>query len=335
VAEILRYGAYLPRSRAPLGEIQSFYGKPGRPRAKALSTPALDEDPLTMAYEAAREALGAGEAAPAALIAVSQSSPFGLRKLSATLARTLGLDGERTPVCFDVGGHPGGLLDAFALAAALAGGDGGGPALVVVSDHVVSYEERVCDLLSAGGAAAFLIGADGAGGFCRLGPQGRHGVEVYDVWRLGLEPEPRYRLEVLFDAYAQATAGALRALEPLAGRPVGDYAQVCPSQPHPQVLRGLARAGVTPEQIERTSFVAEIGNLGAASLGLALALGLDAAEAGQAVCALGYGGGEGIAQALELTGAPPAVGAAARIAGEPITVGTYYRWTRGRQAEPH
>jgi 3-hydroxy-3-methylglutaryl CoA synthase len=335
MAEILRYGAYLPRYRAPLGDIQSFYGKPGRPRAKALSTPALDEDPLTMAYEAGREAL-AGGVVPGALIAVSQSPPFGLRKLSKTLARTLGLD--EGPVCYDLGGHPGSLLDALALAGALAEGDGangGAPVLVVVADHVVSYEERVCDLLSAGGAAAFLIGADGAGGFCRLGPQGRHGLEVYDVWRLGVEPEPRYRLEVLFDAYAQATEGALKALEPLAGRPVGDYAQVCPSQPHPQTLRGLARAGVWPEQIERTSFVGEIGNLGAASVGLALALGLDAAEAGQAVCALGYGAGEGIAQALEVTGPPPAIDAASRVAGEPITVGTYYRWTRGRQAEPH
>ena len=58
-------------------------GRPGRPRAKALSTPALDEDPLTMAYEAAGQALD-GAPAPGALIAVSQSPPFGLRKLSAT-----------------------------------------------------------------------------------------------------------------------------------------------------------------------------------------------------------------------------------------------------------
>jgi len=333
VAELLRYGAYLPRYRAPLAEIQSFFGRPGRPRAKALATPGLDEDPLTMAYEAAREALSDG-VEPGALIAVTQSPPFGLKKLSQTLARTLGLD-ER-PVCYDLAGHPGSLLDALALAGALAGADGAAPVLVVAADHLVSYEERVCDLLSAGAAAAFLVGADGApGGFCRLGPQGRAGAEVYDVWRLGMEAEPRYRLEVLFDAYAQATAGALGALEQAAGRAVGEYAQVCPSQPHPQTLRTLARAGVKPEQIERTSFVGEIGNLGAASVGLALALGLDAAEAGQAVCALGYGGGEGIAQALEVTGAPPAIDAAGRVAGEPITVGTYYRWTRGRQAEPH
>jgi len=332
VAELLRYGAYLPRYRAPLGEIQSFFGRPGRPRAKALATPGLDEDPLTMAYEAAREALADG-AEPGALITVTQSSPFGFRKLSATLGRALGLD-ER-PVGYDLSGHPGSLLDALALAGALVGADGGAPVLVVGADHVVSYEDRVCDLLSAGGAAAFLVGADGGGGFCRLGPQARAANEVYDVWRLGTEDEPRYRLEVLFDAYGQAAVGALKGLEQAAGRPVGDYAQVCPSQPHPQVLRALARAGVQDGQIAQTSFVGEIGNLGAASVGLALCLGLDAAEAGQAVCALGYGGGEGIAQAFELTGAPPAIGAAGRVAGEPISVGTYYRWTRGRQAEPH
>jgi len=56
VADLLRYGAYVPRYRAPLPEIQSFFARPGRPRAKALATPGLDEDALTMAYEAAREA---------------------------------------------------------------------------------------------------------------------------------------------------------------------------------------------------------------------------------------------------------------------------------------
>jgi hydroxymethylglutaryl-CoA synthase len=330
VAELLRYGAYLPRYRAPLGEIQSFYGRPGRPRSRALATPGLDEDPLTMAYEAADEALGE-ERAPGALITVTQSPPFGLRKLSGTLVRALGLAEDTVP--YDVGGHPGSLLDAFALAGALTGADAARPVLVVASDHLVSYEERVCDILSAGGAAAFLVAA--GGGFCRLGPLARGREEVYDVWRLGTEPEPRYRLEVLFDAYAKATGRALKELERLTERPLSGYAAVCASQPHPQTLRGLGRAKVGPEQLERTSFVGEIGNLGTASVGLALALGLDGAQPGEHLLALGYGGGEGIAQALEVTAEPPAIGAAGRIPGEAITVSTYYRWTRGRQAEPH
>jgi hydroxymethylglutaryl-CoA synthase len=329
VGEIIRYGAYLPRYRAPLGEIQKFYGRPGRPRAKALSTPALDEDPLTMAYEAAVAALEGGGEAPGALIAVSQSPPFGLRKLSATLGRALGLP-EAVPL--DVGGHPGATLDALALAGALTAA-GGAPALVVAADHLVSQDERVADTLSAGGATAFLVGA--SGGFARLGASARASREVYDVWRLGTEPEPRYRLEVLFDAYGAAAKEAFAGLEALTERPAGEYAAVCASQPHPQTLRALGRLGVRPEQLEGTSFVGEIGNLGAASVGLALALGLDRAEPGQELLCFGYGGGEGIAQALSVTGAPPAIGAAERIAGDEIALGTYYRWTRGRQPVPH
>jgi hydroxymethylglutaryl-CoA synthase len=328
VAGILRYGAYLPRSRAAVKDIHELYGLPGRPRAKALATPALDEDPLTMGYEAAREAL-AGERSPAALITVCQAPPFGLRKLSGTLARALGL---ADTVPYDLSGGPVGLLDGLALAGALVGAGETRPVLVVAADHLVSHEQRAADMLSAGGAAAFLVGE---GGFATLGPQARAGNEVYDVWRLGTEAEPRYRLEVLFDAFAAAAKGALEGLAAATGRQTGDYAAVCASQPHPQAVRALGRLGVSDEQLAGTAFVGEIGNLGAASVGVALAIGLDRAEAGQAVCALGYGGGEGVAQAIEVTAAPPAIGAADRIAGEPITLGTYYRWTRGRQVEPH
>lgn len=328
MSEIIRYGAYLPRPRAPLGEIQSFFGRPGRPRAKTLATPALDEDALTMAYEASVRALAAGTPAPATLISVTQAPPFGLKKLSGTLARALGVPDAR-PI--DIAGGPGALLDAFEIAAALSASDGQ-PALVVASDHLVSYEERVCDILSAGGAAAFLVGT---GGFANLGPVARSGREVYDVWRLGTEPEARYRLEVLFDAYAASTKGAVDALERTTERAVSDYAAVAASQPHPQTLRGLGKIGVSAEQLAATSFVGEIGNLGAASVGVALALGLDTATPGDHVLALGYGGGEAIAQDIEVTAEVPATATAEQIPGEAISVSTYYRWTRGRQAEPH
>jgi 3-hydroxy-3-methylglutaryl CoA synthase len=55
VASIVRYGAYLPRYRASVKDIHVFFGRPGRPRARTLATPGLDEDALTMAFEAAEE----------------------------------------------------------------------------------------------------------------------------------------------------------------------------------------------------------------------------------------------------------------------------------------
>lgn len=329
MAEIIRYGAYVPRYRAPLGEIQKFFGRPGRPRSTALATPSLDEDTLTMAYEAGQDALSGGQT-PGTLIAISQAPPFRLRKLSATLARALGLDGV-TPI--DVAGHGGSLLDGFALAQSIVAA-GGEPVLVVATDHLVSYEDRVCDVLSAGAATAFLIGS--SGGFAQLGDSARASREVYDVWVLGTEPEPRYRLEVLFETYGAVTREALAALAATTERATGDYAAVCASQPHPQTLRGLGKAGVGAGQLEHTSFVGSIGNLGAASVGVALALGLDRAAAGERLVALGYGGGEAIAQEVSVTAAPTATGTAERIAdGEAIDLSTYYRWTRGRQAEPH
>lgn len=329
MAEIIRYGAYVPRYRAPLGEIQSFFGRPGRPRSKGLATPSLDEDTLTMAYEAAQDALAGGQV-PGTLIAVSQSPPFRLRKLAGTLARTLGLDGV-TPI--DIAGHGGSLLDGFTLASSIVGA-GGEPVLVVASDHLVSYEERVCDILSAGAATAFLIG--GSGGFAQLGPSARAAREVYDVWVLGNEPEARYRMEVLFETYAAVTKEALAALSGATERATGEYAAVCASQPHPQTLRSLGKAGVGAGQLENTSFVGEIGNLGVSSVGLALALGLDGAATGDNLIVLGYGAGEAIAQEITVSGAPTVIGAAEQMAdAEAIDLSTYYRWTRGRQAEPH
>lgn len=328
MGELIRYGTYVPKYRAPLGEIQSFEGRPGRPRAKGLATPGLDEDALTMAWEAAGRVVG--NSSPGALITLTHSAPFGFRKMSQTLARALELDPDVG--CFDISGHPGSLLDALELAASLADA-GRGEVLVVASDHVVSYDDRVCDLLSAGAAAAFLVGT--SGGFATLGSLVRDSREVYDIWRLGQEPEARYRLEVLFDAYGQAARGAFGKLERLTERPTAKYAAVCASQPHPQTLRALGRAGVSEAQLSATSFVGQIGNLGCASVGVALALGLDTARKGQAVAAFGYGGGEGIAQSIELTATPPKSATHEQLAGEPIDMGTYYRWTRRRQQEPH
>ena len=101
------------------------------------------------------------------------------------------------------------------------------------------------------------------------------------------------------------------------------------------MLRALGKAGVSNDQLAQTSFVAEIGNLGVASLGIALALAFDNAAAGEKVLALSYGAGESIARGIEIVAAPPPAGIGDKLAGEAIDLGTYYRWTRGRQAEPH
>ena len=203
-----------------------------------------------MAYEAACGALAGGTRRRRTVISVTQAAPFGLKKLSGTLARALGVPDARP---LDIGGGPGGAAGRARDRRGPVGEGDGQPALVVASDHLVSYEERVCDILSAGGAAAFLVGA--SGGFARLGPVARAGREVYDVWRLGTEPEARYRLEVLFDSYAAIDPRGPR--RPRRGHRAGHLRlrRRGASQPHPQTLRGLGKAGVVGRAARATSFV--------------------------------------------------------------------------------
>ena len=91
------------------------------------------------------------------------------------------------------------------------------------------------------------------------------------------------------------------------GRPA-EYAAVCASQPHPQTLRGAGQGRVGAEQLEHTSFVGEIGNLGCGLGRRGPRPRPRPARKGQHLAALGYGGGEAIAQAIEVTAAPPKIG---------------------------
>ena len=206
--------------------------------------------------------------------------------------------------------------------------------LVVASDHLVSYEERVCDTLSAGAAAAFLVGA--SGGFARLGASARSGREVYDVWRLGTEPEARYRLEVLFDAYGASAKEALARLERATERPPCRLRRrLRQPAPPPDPARAGQGRGRRPSSSRARASWARSATSGRPRSAWPWRSGLDAAAPGEHLLALGYGGGEAIAQDVEVTGRARPPARPTRSPGEAIDLSTYYRWTRGRQAEPH
>ena len=121
-----------------------------------------------MAYEAAREALGAGAPRGRRDRVTLSAALRAAQALGSPWRRALGLAEARAATTWAA--TPASLLDGLELAGALVAADGARPGAGGGHRPPGSYEERVCDMLSAGGAAAFLVGA--AGGFCRLGPSG-------------------------------------------------------------------------------------------------------------------------------------------------------------------
>ena len=175
MAQIIRYGAYLPRYQAPLARSRACSARPAALQEPVHAGARRDRRRWP---PAPRRCAGGGRGPRHADRRQPEPRPFGLRKLSATLARALGL-AEVVPL----GGWP--LRGAARRPGPGRGADGRRRAAGAGGglDHLVSHDERVADTLSAGGAAASWWAPFGASPASPLGA--RAGREVYDVWRLG------------------------------------------------------------------------------------------------------------------------------------------------------
>ena len=215
-----------------------------------------------------------GTLRPGALITVTHSAPSGMRKLSRTLAHTL--DSIEDPGPWPATTWPVTRESPRRLPARrVARRRGGRDVLVVVADHVVSYEDRVCDMLSAGGAAAFVISAEG---FASLGAVARDSKEIYDVWRLGTERGALPDGGAL-RRYLTTQKNALAKLEKATGNAASSLWTGRGEPAAPQTVRGLESSASPTRRRRAPCFVGDLGNMGAASLGVSLALALDGAQA--------------------------------------------------------
>jgi hydroxymethylglutaryl-CoA synthase len=93
-AGIIGYGAYVPRFRLPGKEISRVWTEGNTPPPVAeKSVPGLDEDVITMAIEAARNALARAGTAPAEIRAVwvgSESHPYAVKPSSSVVGEAIG-----------------------------------------------------------------------------------------------------------------------------------------------------------------------------------------------------------------------------------------------------
>lgn len=270
---ILRYGAYVPYYRLARQAIGIGRGE------RAIAS--YDEDAVSMAVEAGREALR-GQSGVDTLIFATTSPPYAEKLNAAAICAALDLPASTQSL--ELGSNTRMGLAGLLLAADL--GSAGKSSLVCAGDVVVGGPGGARERDSGDGAVAFVTGADDQA-IARVLGQASTTSEVLDVWRLPGDPfarqwEERFGIEVLGPVSIDTAERALVA------------ANVAPESLNTVILdatnrrdvAGVPRAlGLKPEQVANM-LADNLGRCGVAHAGLVLANTLDTAQPGDKILVL-------------------------------------------------
>ncbi len=295
---IVGYGNYIPKFRVKREDIAKAWG--GRARGEN-SVAFSNEDPITMAAEAAQNALEQSGIDPEkvdALYLATDSSPYIEHSSVRIIADCLRLKPETDLADFTTSPRAGATALRSCLDAIKAGRIKYG--LVMVADSRPESLGSDEEMSFGAGAAAFLLGKDGT--IAEVEDTYTTSIYLVDSWRAADQPfvrshEPRFTREFGYiDQVVKTAQGMLKHIE----RKVSDYSYVILQQhADDRVLRGVAKTlGANPPQLEKGSLGATVGDAGAASVPLSLAAVLDKANPGEKILAVFYGSGTGDAFSL-------------------------------------
>ncbi|WP_327753852.1 3-oxoacyl-[acyl-carrier-protein] synthase III C-terminal domain-containing protein (plasmid) [Sphingobium sp. SJ10-10] len=285
---ISRFGAYVPRLRLDRSVIAAAHawmapGLKGQAKGSRAFT-SWDEDAITMGVEAARDALGQGDAAGVQAVRLASTHlPYADLQNAAIVARAIGVAG--TVATSDVTGSQ--RAGTSALLQALKGGE---VSLVIGSDNPFAKPASVQELGFGAGAAAFLVSDENIA--ARLIGSATV-VDVFvDHFRFSAA-DSDYNWEerwVRDEGYAKIVPAAVNAALADAQISIGDVQHfVMPSYlkgAADAVARKLKFAGTVASGLEDG-----VGYAGAAQALLMLAATLEKAQPGERIMLVGFGQG--------------------------------------------
>jgi hydroxymethylglutaryl-CoA synthase len=300
---IIGYGAYVPRYRLPGSEVARVWtnGSGGSP-VKEKAVAGLDEDVITMAIEAARNALARAQIAPTALRAVwvgSESHPYAVKPTSTVVAEAIGAAPAVQAADWEFACKAG----SEALQASI-GFVGSGMAAYAMSIGMDTAQGRPGDALeytAASGGAAYIVGA-AENALAIFNGSYSYVTDTPDFWRRAEVKYPSHGDRFTGEpAYFAHTHGAAEALMRLMGTKPSDYAHAVFHQPNVKFPERAAKTlGFTDAQIKLGLLANEVGNVYAGSCLLGLSAILDEAKPGDRILCVSYGSGAG-SDAFDLT----------------------------------
>ncbi|WP_340318384.1 3-hydroxy-3-methylglutaryl CoA synthase [Rhizorhabdus argentea] len=321
---ITAYGAYVPRLRIDRAHIATAHkwavpGLRGQAKGSRAFT-SWDEDAITMAVEAARDALGSGAAGAIDAVRLASSNlPYADLQNAVVVARAIGARGD--VATSDAAGSQ--RAGTSALLQALRGSE---TALVIGSDNPFGKPASTQELSFGAGAAAFVVGSDKV--IARLVGAATVASAFVDHFRAA-DAGTDYNWEerwVRDEGYGKIAPAAIKAALADAQLAIGDIQHFV----MPSYLKGAADA--VAKKVKFEGKVAGglddgIGYAGTAHALLMLAATLETAAPGERILLVGFGQGADalIFQATDaIAAAKPARGVSTAIA-DAIPTDSYLR----------
>jgi 3-hydroxy-3-methylglutaryl CoA synthase len=296
MAGILAFGAYVPRTRLQRAAVHAANGwfAPGL-KGLARGERAVahwDEDPITMAVEAARDCLNAiDRSGIASVVLASTSLPFADRQNAGVVKEALNLF-DTTGALDVTGSQRAGTSSLLTALQAAAGGSG--PILHLAADKRQALPASEGEMTQGDAASALLIGTDNP--IARL--VGHHNVTIdfVDHFRASGQDfdygwEGRW---VRDEGITKILGGAIRDALKSFGVEGGAIDTLIVPITTRGVADGLAKAaGIAPEAIA-DALGATVGESGAAHATLMLAVALETAKPGEHILVTSFGQGADI-----------------------------------------
>ncbi len=306
---IVGYGAYLPPFRITVEEIAHQWQKDSQLISQSLgvcqkAVADYDEDCLTMAVEASKQAISMAKIKPRKIGACfigsigacfigSESFPYAVKPSSVTLAQALGMDNYYFTADLQFACKAG-TTGIQIIAALIESGliDYG---LAVGSDKAQGSPGDALEYTAASGAAAIILGCKKFEWLAKLNYISSFNSDTPDFWRRQGEKFPshagRFTGEpAYFRHVVESSAMFMKKLD----RKPQDFNYAIFHSPNKKFpLKAGKDLGFSFQQMKYSLLVEEIGNPYSASAMISLVNVLDQAKAGERILMTSYGSGAG------------------------------------------
>ncbi len=296
---IVSYGAYIPRYRIKIEEIAKVWGDNPNSIIDGLmvfekSVPDMDEDTITIAVEAARNAVNRAGVNPEKIGAVftgSESHPYAVKPTSTIVAEAIGATPNLTAADFEFACKAG--TAAIQACAGMVESDMIELGLAIGSDVSQGAPGDALEYTAAAGGVAYIIGKDNI--IAKLESTYSFTTDTPDFWRREGKPYPEHggRFTGEPGYFKHVTSAANGLMERLGTKP-SDYKYAVFHQPNGKFPTRVAKMlGFSGEQIKPGLVVSRLGNTYSGSCMMGLAATLDIAKPGDRIFMTAFGSGAG------------------------------------------